>query len=114
MARGWQNLSDVGDCNGILTSLEREAEALSELELRWARLSGDRDRGHAQLDALTAAIDDRIDASVLIWKRLASGPCRERRTTDVRSLERQLRRLGVLRAEVIALYVAWPAAPRRC
>lgn len=104
----------MGDVNCILASLQHEAEALSELELRWAQLSGDGHRGHAQLDALTAAIDDRIDASIQIWELLASWKPRDRRATDVSSLERQFRRLGVLRAQVLALYVARPADERDC
>lgn len=98
------------DLEDTVTSLRREAEALGELQLRCARLRDGRERSHAQLDATAAAIDARIDACLRIAEHVAAGATGARRTGAGLELERHLRRLGILRAELLALYLASPDA----
>jgi hypothetical protein len=92
------------DLQGTITSLRRQAEALGELRRLCAQLRDARDRSNAQLDALAAAIDASIDACLLIGERAAMVDPRGQWKAAVTELERQLRSLGVLRSQVLALY----------
>jgi hypothetical protein len=93
------------DLDTTLASLRREADALAELRLRCAELRDARERPRTELEALMAAIDDRIDACVRIRELVVDGvPC-EQRSSAATALERQFRRLGVLRAHVLSLYL---------
>jgi hypothetical protein len=89
-----------------VVSLRRQAEALLELQLRCARLRDARERPRGQLDAVTASIDERIDACLLIAERAAAADPDGSWSSAVTELERQLRRLAVLRSQILALYVA--------
>jgi hypothetical protein len=88
-----------------IASLVRQAEALRTLQVRCDQLGDQRERAPAQLDALAAAIDERIDECLRIGKVAAVSGLGERWRDLVTEAERQLRRLGVLRAQVLALYV---------
>jgi hypothetical protein len=97
----------------IASSLRRQAEALEDLRLRCAQLRDVPDRSHAQLDAVTAAIDEQIDECIRIGELVIEGkPC-ARWATAAATLERQIRRLAVLRAKTLAHYVASAKPVRR-
>jgi hypothetical protein len=92
------------DLEGTLSSLRLQADALGELRLRCNALRDTRERSHAQLDAVTVAIDARIDECLLIAERAATADPSGEWRSAVTELERQLRTLGVLRSKVLALY----------
>lgn len=92
------------DLQTTLSSLRREAEALGELQGRCARLREARTR--AQLDAAVAAIDARVDACLCIAEHAAAADPTGEWRKAVTELERLLRRLAVLRAQVLGLYAA--------
>lgn len=96
---------------GTVALLRRRSDALGELQGRCAQLRDARERPHAELDALVTAIDAAIDECLQIAELAAAAdPAGEWRSA-VTELERQLRRLAVLRSQVLALYVA-PAGAR--
>ena len=99
-------MTSAVDLKSAGSSLGRQAEGLRELRLRCAQLRDARERSHAQLDAVAAAIDDRIDEWLRIGELLAVAGRSERKNAAVTALERQVRRLAVLRSQVLALYVA--------
>lgn len=97
-------MSSAADLQTTIACLGRQAEVLGELQRRSAMLREACERSSAQVDAMTAAIDGGIEACLVIAERAAvSDPCGEWRTA-VTELERQLRRLAVLRAQVLTLY----------
>lgn len=94
------------DLQRTVASLRHQAKALVELQRRCAQLRDPREPPHAQLDAVAAAIDDRIEECLRIRGLLAVSGQSERWKNAVAELERQLRRLGVLRSRVLPLYLA--------
>lgn len=89
-----------------IAALQRHAGALAELQRRCAELHEAAARSRAQLDATVAAIDGGVEECLRIAEAAAvADPGGEWRTA-VTELERQLRRLGVLRSRVLALYLA--------
>jgi hypothetical protein len=105
-------MSPAADLQTTVASLRRQAEALAELQLRCAALRAARERSPAQLDAIAAAIDARIDECLLIAEHAALADPSGAWRSAVTELEHQLRRLGVLRSQVLPLYVT--AADARC
>jgi hypothetical protein len=99
-------MKPAGDLQRAIASLRREAEALTELRQRCARLRDAAARSYAELDAVTEAIDRRIDACLRIGALVARGAAGEPGAAAVGALEAQLRRLGTLRSRVLALYVS--------
>jgi hypothetical protein len=99
-------MSSAADPQSTIASLRRQAEALADLQRRCALLREARERPHAELDAIAAAIDAGIDACLLIAERAAVADPTGTWSSAVTELERQLRRLGVLRSQVLTLYVA--------
>lgn len=95
-----------------MASLRRQADALGELQRRWAELRAGSARSHAQLDAAVAAIDAGVDECLRIAEVAGVADPAGEWSAAVSELERQLRRLGVLRSRVLALYIqdATPAA----
>ena len=109
MANPRRQLTAMSSAVGLqstVASLRRQAEALAELQRRCAQLRDARERSHAQLDAVAAAIDDRIDEWLRIGELLAVAGRSGRKNAAVTALERQVRRLALLRSQVLALYVA--------
>jgi hypothetical protein len=98
-------MSPEVDLQSTLSSLRRQAEALADLQRRCARLRELPERPHAQLGALTVAIDAVIDECLVIAERAAEADPGGAWKSAIAELERQLRRLGVLRADLLAMYV---------
>lgn len=99
------------DLQSTMESLRRQAEAIGELQRRCGELGEAGERSPEQLEAATSAIDACIDGCLVIAEQAAAAdPAGEWRSA-VTELERQLRRLAVLRSQVLALYVA-PAGAR--
>ncbi len=99
-------MSSAVDPQSTVASLRRQAEAFRELELRYAQLCDVRNRSPAHLAAISAAIDERIDECIRMVELVATGLPSERSKSAVTELERQLRRLGVVRSRVLSLNVA--------
>ena len=99
-------MSSAADPQSTIAWLRRQAEALVELQRRCAQLREARERSHAELDAIAAAIDAGIDECLVIAERAGVVDPTGTWSSAVTELERQLRRLGVLRSQVLALYVA--------
>jgi hypothetical protein len=87
-----------------LVALRQQAAVLTVLRLRWSQLRDARVRSSADLGALLAAIDAGLDERLLIAEGAgAVDPAGSWRVAAT-ELERQVRRLGVLRAQVLSLY----------
>jgi hypothetical protein len=93
------------DPQRTMASLRHGAEVLGQLQRRCAQLGDGPERSPAQLGAATAAIDEAIDACLRIAEHAAIADPGGSWKTAVVELERQLRRLGGLRAQVLDLYV---------
>ncbi len=88
-----------------MASLRRQADAIGDLQRRCAELREGGARSHAQLDAAVAAIDAGVDECLRIAEVAGIADPGGEWSVAVSELERQLRRLGVLRSRVLALYV---------
>lgn len=93
------------DLQATIASLRHQAEALAELQRRCAELGEASAPSRAQLDGAVAAIDDNVDACLRIAEIAALADPEGEWRDAVRELERQLRRLGVLRSRMLARYV---------
>jgi hypothetical protein len=99
-------MSAVVDLESAQSSLRQLAAALVDLQRKCALLRDARERSHARLDAVAAAIDYRIDECLRVGELLAATMPSEPWRNALAELERQLRGLGVLRSQVLALYLA--------
>lgn len=88
-----------------MASLRRQADAIADLQRRCAALREGGERSHAQLDSAVAAIDAGVDECLRIAEAAGVADPAGEWSAAVFELERQLRRLGVLRSRVLAMYV---------
>lgn len=89
-----------------MASLRRQADALGDLHRRCTALREGGARSRAELDGAVAAIDAGVDECLRIAEVAGVADPGGEWSAAVLELERQLRRLGVLRSRVLALYVS--------